>query len=290
MKLTPSTTSALLLLLTGCGASDAPARPVDPATPSEHAAVSSPATPPSAGPAHEPAGAHAHAVHWAYSGEDGPEKWGDLAPEFALCKKGTRQTPVDLPSHMEKDNSLEALEFNYPPIPLSIVHNGHTIQVSNTVGAWAQLEGERYDLVQLHFHSPSEHTVDGKHYDVEAHFVHRSAKGELAVVGVLLSKGKENALLEAVLERTPVEISDEPRRVAGVTVDAGALIAKNSGYYDYIGSLTTPPCTEGVKWFVLTRTAEVSGAQIAKLRALTGGETSRPVQQLGGRHVAHFEP
>ncbi len=228
--------------------------------------------------------------HWAYTGGEGPAKWGDLSPDFGTCKTGTKQTPIDIPKGAEKDKTLAALGISYLPVPLAILNNGHTVQVNNSTPSSMTAFGEKWDLAQFHFHSPSEHTLEGKSYDMELHFVHKNAKGELAVVGVLLKKGKENKALKAVFDNAPAEPSKDATPIAGATIDIPSLVPTKSAYYTYMGSLTTPPCSENVKWFVLATPAEVSEAQIAKFTQVTHGATNRPIQPLGDRKVSQFKP
>lgn len=229
---------------------------------------------------------------WTYvaSEAQGPEGWGNISGDFAACKTGTSQAPVDLSMKAEKGKDLKPLAFAYVPMALQIHNNGHTVQVTNGAAASFTVGGEKFDLVEFHFHSPSEHTIDGAKADMEVHFVHKNAKGELAVVAVLFKKGKENTALKAVFENAPEKRSREPTAVAGVTIDVSSMLPAKAGYFSYAGSLTTPPCSEGVRWFVLTKSSEVSEAQIAKLRDVTHGDTNRPVQPLGTRKVQQFKP
>jgi carbonic anhydrase len=227
-------------------------------------------------------------IAWGYAGDGAPDKWGDLEPDFSVCKTGKTQTPIDLPSKAAKGPALKGLVFQYPTIPLTIFNNGHTVQVPNT-GSGTLAEGaDRWDLLQFHFHSPSEHTVDGRAFDAELHLVHKNAKGELAVVGVFVRKGKENKALKAVFDNLPAEIGTDPKAVAGAKVDVKAILPPQTGYLTYGGSLTVPPCSEGVTWFVLKTPIEASAEQIAKFREVTHGDTSRPVQPLGDRTVLQF--
>jgi carbonic anhydrase len=176
------------------------------------------------------------------------------------------------------------LSVHYRETPLQIVNNSHTIQVDYAPGSYAELGGKRYDLAQFHFHSPSEHTVAGKHFDMEAHLVHRDTEGKLAVVGVFLKKGQELAALKGVWENLPK--SEAEKTVAGVTADATALLPAHRAYYSYSGSLTTPPCSEGVSWFVIAEPVEVSAEQIEAFRAIVS-RNARPVQPLNGRGAKH---
>jgi carbonic anhydrase len=278
----------LALSLTGfvAGCGEPPPQP----PPQPTAAASSPPLAPTAAPSAEPPKpekeANAGPPHWTYGGEEGPAKWGDLAPEYATCKTGASQMPIDfVTKKIEVDRALTPLAFDYRALPLQIFNNGHTVQVASTRPASVTVGGEVWKLAQFHFHSPSEHTVDGKATDLEVHFVHKNDKGEILVVGLFLNKGKENKRLAAVFDNAPAEVGKEPRPVDGVEVDIAGLVPPKARYYTYTGSLTTPPCTEGVRWIVLAPIGEASEAQIKKLRDATHGDTNRPVQPLGARQV-----
>jgi carbonic anhydrase len=250
------------------------------------------APPPPAAAADPHAAQHGAAPHWAYAGEGGPPAWGQLAPGFAACKTGQAQTPIDLHASAPK-GKLSPIAFDYKPAPLLVRNNGHTIQVDNTAPSSIVVgpaPDDKYDLAQFHFHTPSEHSVDGKLYDGELHFVHKNAAGKLAVVGVLLKKGAENPILAPIWKAAPAELTPDAVPVAGVTIDIAKLLPAQRGYFTYSGSLTTPPCTEGVRWFVLAQPQEISEAQLTRFRELTHGPTNRPVQPDNGRQVQQFVP
>ncbi len=218
-------------------------------------------------------------VHWGYTGAAGPEKWGDLKPEFAACKTGKRQSPIDIKGAVAAD--LEPITFEYKPAPLRIIDNGHTIQVNYPAGSSISVGRTLYDLVQFHFHRPSEEKVNGKASDMVVHLVHRDKDGNLGVVGVLLQKGRENGVLKALWSNLPREKEKEVT-IDKVTVDPAGLLPADRSYYTFPGSLTTPPCSEGVTWFLLKTPTQVSAAQIdrfAKLYKLN----ARPVQPLNDR-------
>ncbi len=208
-----------------------------------------------------PAQAAAGEVRWGYTGAGGPEHWGDLMPEYSTCSTGRHQTPVDLASSAPREPSLKAPAFGYGPIPLVVLNNGHTVEVENTAKASIVAGGEAWDLLQFHLHAPSEHTVDGKVFDAELHLVHKNRAGQLAVVGVLITKGRENRVLKAVLDDAPAEVTADARSVPGAMVDLPSLVPSASSYFTYDGSLTTPPCSEGVRWFVSQTPIELSEEQ-----------------------------
>jgi carbonic anhydrase len=247
------------------------------------------ATPAGSGSAHGPdaapsAEAHHH-PHWTYGGDEGPSHWGDLSPEWSACKTGTRQTPIDIVTgKTDSDRGLSPLVVDYPALPLAVLNNGHTVQVNAAAGS-LRAAGDTWKLAQFHFHSPSEHMLDGKHAELELHLVHKNDRGALAVVGLLFKKGKANLVLASVFDNAPAEVSKEAKTIEGQTVDVGKLLPAGARYFTYEGSLTTPPCSEGVRWLVLDTMAEVSEDQIAQFRKATHGDTARPVQSLGARHV-----
>jgi carbonic anhydrase len=218
-------------------------------------------------------------VHWSYEGESGPEHWGDLSPDFAACAKGVEQSPVDIPAGAPLNPADIAI--SYQPSAVNIFNNGHTIQVNYDQGSSITLDGISYNLVQFHFHAASEHAIGGAHEPMEIHFVHRNAQGGLAVIGVLLKAGAENAAYAPVLQNLPAHES-QPAPVAGATVDASKLLPAQRDYWRYNGSLTTPPCSEGVKWLVMHTPVELSDAQIAAFTTIFKND-ERPVQPFGSR-------
>lgn len=221
-------------------------------------------------------------IRWGYNAENGPAVWGRLGPEYVLCSEGRRQSPIDLADASPKRSP--SVIFDYRSSPLTVVNNGRTVQVSYEEGSSIEVEGARYGLLQFHFHSPSEHTLLGETLDMEMHLVHRNASsGELAVVGALVRRGSENAAFAPVWENMPAA-AGEPRRVNGVSVNAEDMLPSERLFYRYDGSLTTPPCSEGVKWFVLTTPIEMSAAQIEMFRSVINGN-NRPVQPLNGREL-----
>lgn len=223
-----------------------------------------------------------HGAHWEYQGQAGPEKWGDLAEEFATCKTGKSQSPIDLTGAIDAD--LPKLSFDYKAVSLKVLNNGHTIQVDQKGAGKAKVDGKDYDLLQFHFHDPSEHAVAGKDYPMELHLVHKSAEGHLAVVGVMIKEGKENAALKTAWENMP-EKGGEEKAVNGAKINPADMLPKGSrDFYRYYGSLTTPPCSEGVLWTVLKDPIEMSAAQIDKFKTLVH-ENARPVQPLNDRFL-----
>jgi len=202
------------------------------------------------------------------------------------------QTPIDLPSSAAADASTH-LTFSYHPFPMALLNNGHTLQVVAASGssvAVGPAPTDRYELSQFHFHSPSEHTLAGKAFDLELHLVHKNAAGNLLVVGLLFRRGKANPLLEPIFARAPTDAGKDPVAQGQEIVDPTSLLPAGSAYFHYTGSLTVPPCTEGVAWYVMATAGEVSDAQIARYQALFHGATNRPVLPLGQRKVVEVQP
>lgn len=233
-------------------------------------------------PAEKPVQEVKHEIHWGYQGEGAPENWGKLKPEFALCGTGMSQSPIDMAKTYK--TKLDAIDFSYKETPLKILNNGHAVQVNYEPGSSVMIDGQQYELLQFHFHAPSEHTVNGAFYDMEMHLVHKNDKGELAVVGVFLKKGKANKIIQVLWDNLPSEVNKE-NVVNDILVNASGLLPKDKKYYHYYGSLTTPPCSEGVNWSVLKAPIEVSEEQIQKFQALMGFANNRPVLPVNKRFV-----
>jgi carbonic anhydrase len=221
--------------------------------------------------------------HWSYGGATGPAKWGTLEKDFAQCKLGQIQSPIDIPDAAARKGDLASLLFAYRPSPLKIIDNGHTIQVDYAPGSFVTIDGKGYELMQFHFHKPSEEKIDGKVHDMVAHLVHRGPGGKLAVIAVLLDTGKENPLIKTLWDNLPKEKGKE-NVVEAVKISALQLLPANKGYYTYAGSLTTPPCSEDVTWFVLKTPVQVSADQLARF-ARTYPMNARPVQPLNDRDI-----
>ena len=225
--------------------------------------------------------ADAHgAAHWTYEGEGGPETWGDLSADFRACSLGLEQTPIDLKGTITAQTGL--VEASFQPMPLTILNNGHTIQVNCAPGSRTMISGEAFELLQFHFHHPSEHLLAGRAFDLELHFVHKSAKGQLAVLGIFIRPGQENAALAPIWAAMPKE-AGEPQQ-AGTNIDPAALLPVDRKYFRYKGSLTTPPCSEGVLWTVFRDPIEASSDQIRQFAELFP-VNARPVQPLNSRFL-----
>lgn len=211
-------------------------------------------------------------AHWSYSGSDGPAKWGSLAAEYSTCTTGMTQSPINISKTSRAD--LGDIEIDYRATPLKILNNGHAIQVNYSSDSYMRVGGKTYKLLQFHFHSPSEDTVDGKHYAMQAHFVHKSDDGQLAVLGVFLKEGRQNSFVQTLWDNFPTSVGLENVNNY-VSINGSELLPSVGSYYHFSGSLTTPPCSEGVQWYVLKNPVEVSSAQVQKFVSSLG-ETNRP--------------
>lgn len=218
---------------------------------------------------------------WDYGASHGPSHWGDLSPEFAPCSHGHHQSPIDIRNPQKAD--LPPLQFDYKPAPLDIIDNGHTIMINYAPGSFLSVGGRKYELKQFHFHRPSEEKINGKGFAMTIHLVHADAQGKLAVVAVLLQQGKDNALVHELWSNMPVEKENE-QRLNNVQIDADGLLPSDRGYYTFSGSLTTPPCTEDVTWFVLKHPVTVTTAEIEQFSKLYRND-ARPTQPLYERIV-----
>lgn len=228
-----------------------------------------------------PATAPLHAPHWGYSGAGGPSHWGDLDPSFATCKTGKRQSPIDIKG-AKKDATLAPIQIDYKPSPLKIVDNGHTIKIDYAAGSSVTVGGKKYPLTQFHFHKPSEEEIAGKKYAMVIHLVHELPDGAV-VVALLVKSGAENPLIQKLWANLP-KTEGKEIEVAGVTIDAADLLPADRNYYNFGGSLTIPPCGEGVNWFVMKTPIEMSAAQIAVF-AKHYPMNARPIQPANGREI-----
>lgn len=223
---------------------------------------------------------HAAPVHWSYEGPDGPENWGTLSADYAACSHGRMQSPIDIADGFAA--TPPTLVFDYKPSPLRIVNNGHTVQVNYAPGSTLTVEGDVFRLLQFHFHAPSEHAIRGTRSPMEVHFVHQNDAGTLAVVGVMMQVGGRSDPFAAVFANMPAVAGPETT-VSDVMVDAAAMLPPDAGaYYHYKGSLTTPPCSEGVHWFVLANAVQVSADQIGAFEPISA-PNARPLQGLNNR-------
>jgi len=265
--------------LAGCGGPTREPAPAAAATPAAAPASSTrPAVPPPG------------AAVWHYEGAEGPANWGTLSPAFAACAEGRRQSPIDI-SNAARGVTAD-LRTSFAPAELRIAHhahvadginNGHTIQINYAGADTLTLGTTSYQLAQYHFHSPSEHTVDGKHFPMEMHLVHKSADGKLAVVAAFIGEGAHNKAFDQVWANLPAQKGVETHFPA-VSVDVDALLPPARTSYRYDGSLTTPPCSEGVSWIIMTTPIQLSSEQVGAFTRLIK-DNNRPVQPLNGRTI-----
>ena len=220
-------------------------------------------------------------THWGYSGHAGPEHWGELSEEYAVCGSGKNQSPIDLSGMIKAD--LETIKFDYKDTPLEVVNNGHTVKVSYAEGSSIEIDGTPFKLLQFHFHTPSENLIDGKSFPMEAHLVHSDNNGNLAVVSVMFSEGQENEVAGTVKKYMSPQM-DKVVSEPDISVNVMNMLPGNKDYYRFNGSLTTPPCTEGVRWLVMKAPVEVSKEQIEKFHEIMH-DNNRPVQSRYARPV-----
>lgn len=239
-------------------------------------------------------------IKWGYKGNIGPERWAQLDPGFLICAQGKLQSPISIEKNIV--SIKDGLKIYYSSAPLVIVNDGqtqltiakeqitiadgHSIQINMTPRSNQKItyEGKPFQLVQLHIHTPSENLFQGRSFPMEIHFVHQGKNGEVVIIGVFAKGGLLNTELQKMIVHLPTE-QHTPMTVTGETINPSQLLPKNLNYYSFQGSLTTPPCTEGVKWIVMFDPITVSPAQIARLREAVGGNNARPVQPLNGRTI-----
>jgi carbonic anhydrase len=223
----------------------------------------------------------ATAPHWEYEGPLGPDHWASIDPSYALCGSGTRQSPIDLVRAAR--GGLRPIQIKYRPSRLTVVNNGHTIQANAPAGSTIVLDGTQYTLKQFHFHLPSEHTVAGHHYAMEIHFVHEDASKNLAVIGGLMKqRAGTNHALDPIWRNLPRNKGDMV--MVSAPFHFVSLFPGNRNFYRYQGSLTTPPCSQGVTWSVFTTPIPVSKGQVQAYRNIFK-VSNRPVQPIKGRNL-----
>lgn len=224
--------------------------------------------------------AHGHDVHWGYEGAGGPIAWGKLNPANAKCDSGNRQSPIDIRDGIRVD--LDPIQFDYKPVNFSVLDNGHTIQVSPTAGNFINVSGKLFELIQFHFHRPSEERINGKLFEMVVHLVHKDREGRLAVVAVLLDFGEAHPVIQQVWNNLPLEKNEVVKAMS--SLDLMQLLPKRGEYYTYMGSLTTPPCSEGVLWLVMKEVVHISPEQ-SSIFARLYPMNARPIQNTAGRVI-----
>lgn len=261
--------------------SGAPANPLDAAN--EAAASSARKSTGKKAAKEAPAASHGGEVHWSYGGDTGPEAWGKLKPEFNLCAIGKRQSPINIEDSSSLQGPAEPVQFEYRASNATVVNNGHTIQVDVQGENTITVRSSTYRLLQFHFHSPSEEQINFKRFPMVAHLVHKNAEGQLAVVAVLLETGSVNTLIDKVWTYMPLDTGDRVRMPPDL-LNLNELLPPDQRYYQFMGSLTTPPCSENVLWMVMKQPVAISRSQI-KLFTQLYPNNARPVQPLNGRTV-----
>ncbi|WP_373030872.1 carbonic anhydrase [Sulfurovum sp.] len=220
-------------------------------------------------------------AHWGYTGHNSPDTWGTLSPKYHTCSEGKNQSPINVRSSMDAD--LEALKISYTNASKDILNNGHTVQVNFEAGNTLVVDDVIFELKQFHFHTPSENNIDGKSFPLEAHFVHLDKDGNIAVLALMFEEGTENAELSKVWEKMPKNGGDTNELV--LSDIASSLLPDNKDYYRFNGSLTTPPCTEGVRWFVLKTPVSISKEQVESFLHTMHHPNNRPIQKVNARVV-----
>jgi carbonic anhydrase len=218
---------------------------------------------------------------WGYSGDQGPQHWGTLRPEFAICSTGKNQSPINLAGFIE--SNLTSINIQYQAGGNEVINNGNTIQVNFSPGSKISLEGQEFELKQYHFHAPSENHLNGRSYPMEAHLVHADQQGNLAVIGVMFVEGKANESLAQAWAKIPGKAGENHQLSPGVSGEG--ILPANWEYYRFSGSLTTPPCSEGVRWLVMKDPVAASRAQIEQFAQAIHHPNNRPLQAVNARTV-----
>lgn len=218
---------------------------------------------------------------WGYEGEGDPENWGKISQDFMTCEYGKSQSPINITNAI-KTNTSENIAFFYTKKLKDEINNGHSIQVNYPKGNYVTLDAKRYDLLQFHFHSPAENLINNKQYPFSIHFVHQSEEGKLLVIALLFEVGKENKILKPIWDVMPQKEGETtyPKNIA-----LNDLFSKNPHYYRFDGSLTTPPCTEGVTWVVIKKPLEISKTQLEKFQKIMKHSNNRPIQPTNNRVI-----
>ena len=231
-----------------------------------------------------------HDAPWSYGGDTGPEHWGKLSPDYDTCDVGVHQSPVDIANYVTAD--IDHLRFDYSHEPELVKNDGRLVELVFPGGDRLEFGEHSCQLVSAHYHCPSEHTIDGIQFAAELHLPHVESRGDLDIVGILYALGSPDPFLEALLAIAPsigglvtIDQSDS------TNLNAANLLSDDLGYYTYMGSLTTPPCSEPVDWILMHQTRTVSADQVARLVALTGGgNTNRPIQPNKGIEIQYSGP
>lgn len=217
---------------------------------------------------------------WSYEGETGPANWGKINPAWAKCGSGNRQSPIDIRDGMKVE--LEQITFDYHPSTFNVTDNGHTVQVMVGSGNFLTVQNRMYELIQFHFHRPSEERINGKGYEMVVHLVHKDGEGRIAMLALLLERGKPQPVIQTVWNNLPLEKLET--LAPSVVLDPMDLLPVRRDYFTFMGSMTTPPCQEGVLWLVMKEPIQASPAQLALFSRLYP-LNSRPIQPGSGRII-----
>jgi carbonic anhydrase len=219
-------------------------------------------------------------IPWSYEGAAGPDKWGQLKPEFSQCTHGTRQSPIDIRDGISVQ--MDPVQFDYKSSSFGVIDTGRTVQVNVAPGNAIEVMGRKYELVRFDFQRPSEERIDGRQFDMGVHLVHKDAQGRTAIVAVLLDRGAEQPVIQSVWNNLPLEQGEELTAKAGI--DLTQLLPSDRRYFTYMGSMTTPPCKEGVLWMVMKSPVAISSEQLAVFSRLYK-MNARPIQSASGRLI-----
>ena len=220
---------------------------------------------------------------WGYDGDQGPDHWGDMRPEYSICRDGKLQSPINLKWHKPKAGGH--MTISYKATPARVEDDGHTVRATLEPGSQIKFNGTIYDLMAIHFHTPSEHTLSGKSFPMEVHFVNQDQSGNVVVLASLLTEGKQNPIIAKIWGA--IGGSPSPEGDSSISFNPKDLLPAAQSHYEYSGSLTTPPCTENVKWIVFNNPVHASENQISAFQHLYKAN-ARPLQALNGRDVVNF--
>ncbi|WP_415398268.1 carbonic anhydrase [Sulfurimonas sp. CS5] len=225
-------------------------------------------------------------THWGYTGHEAPKNWGNLSSDYSLCKDGKTQSPINITSAVTIESSnLEKIGFDYSTGISSVINNGHTIQVNFDKGSSITIDGIKFPLIQFHFHTPSENQINGKNFPLEGHFVHATKEGSLAVVALMFEDGTENPFIKKVWAKMPHNAGGK-NAISISAKEVNTLLPTSKDYYRFSGSLTTPPCSEGVRWLVLKNYTTISKSQVKEfIHLFHDHANNRPIQPINARKV-----
>jgi carbonic anhydrase len=227
--------------------------------------------------------AFADDIRWTYQGLGNPEQWGKLKPDFILCEIGKNQTPINLIENEMIEAELLPIEFSYKNAIASVVNNGHAIQINYPQGSSISIEGKVFNLMQFHFHTPSENKINGKSFPLELHLVHKSDKAEIAVIGIMFDVGNTNEMIDSIWKKVSSKENEEIQLEQELNLMN--LLPEDKSYFRFNGSLTVPPCSEGVRWFVMKKPLTASQAQIYQFKGWMKHDNARPLQSINARPI-----